>query len=87
MSRKSVIWIVAVIIIAGLVLLGISRSGGDRDKGKKGDKDKLQRKVSAYVAGPSQLVDEIAVSGSLLAFDEVELRNEVTGRVSTIIFT
>jgi len=38
-------------------------------------------KVDAYVVAPSTLVNQITVSGSILPFEEVELKNEVPGRV------
>jgi membrane fusion protein (multidrug efflux system) len=38
-------------------------------------------KVDAYVVAPSTLINEITVSGTLLPFEEVELKNEVAGRV------
>jgi membrane fusion protein (multidrug efflux system) len=41
----------------------------------------MQAKVDAFVVGHSLLIDEISVSGSLLAYDEVDLKNEVSGRV------
>jgi membrane fusion protein (multidrug efflux system) len=44
-------------------------------------KEKPQTKVDAFVVRPSLLVDEISVSGSLLAYEEVELKNEIAGRV------
>ncbi|MBN1340241.1 MAG: efflux RND transporter periplasmic adaptor subunit [Bacteroidales bacterium] len=43
-----------------------------------------QIKVDAFVVQPSVLIDEISVSGSLLAFEEVELKNEVAGRIVKI---
>lgn len=50
-------------------------------QGKSGPRDRSQTKVDAYVVRPSLLIDEISVSGSLLAYEEVELKNEVAGRV------
>lgn len=44
-------------------------------------RQKEQAKVDAYIVKPSLLIDEISVSGSLLAFEEVELKNEVAGRI------
>jgi membrane fusion protein (multidrug efflux system) len=41
-------------------------------------------KVDAYVVTPSFLIDEISVSGSLMAYEEVALKNEVAGRVVKI---
>lgn len=46
--------------------------------------EKQQTKVDAFIVTPSLLIDEISVSGSLLAFEEVDLKNEVPGRVVEI---
>lgn len=51
---------------------------------KKNSKEKVQRKVDAFIVKPSLLINEITVSGSLQAFEEVELKNEVAGRVVKI---
>lgn len=45
---------------------------------------KQPTKVDAFIVKPSLLIDEISVSGSLLAFEEVDLKNEVPGRVINI---
>jgi membrane fusion protein, multidrug efflux system len=82
--NKNTIWIavVFVLLIALFIKVGFSKSS-DTDK-KKDGKEKAQKKVDAYVVKPSLLITEISVSGSLLAYDEVELKNEVAGRVVVI---
>jgi membrane fusion protein (multidrug efflux system) len=47
-------------------------------------REKQQLAVDAYVIKPMLLIDEITVSGSLMAFEEVELKNEVAGRIVKI---
>jgi len=49
--------------------------------GASGPRSRPVPKIDAYVVTPSTLVNEINVSGSLLPFEEVELKNEVAGRV------
>jgi len=82
--KKSTIWIAIIFILlaALFIKVGFSKSS-DKDKKKEG-KEKAQKKVTAYIVKPSLLVTEISVSGSLLAYDEVELKNEVAGRVVMI---
>lgn len=81
MKKKSTIWIgvVMVLLLALFLKLAFTKSG-DNDK----KRDKTPKKVSAYVVQPSLLINEISVSGSLVAYDEVELKNEVAGRVVLI---
>ncbi len=63
---------------SGNILMGFSKDTGNSRK------QRPQLKVDAFVVKPSVLIDEISVSGSLLAFEEVELKNEVAGRVVKI---
>ena len=84
MKKKSTIWIAVIfILLAGLFLkVGFSKSNSN-DKGKS-MKDKQPKKVEAFIVSPSLLINEIMVSGSLQAFETVDLKNEVAGRVVTI---
>jgi membrane fusion protein (multidrug efflux system) len=84
MKKKSTIWIAVIFILLALFFVKIGFSKSSDKETKKEGKGKVQKKVSAYVVKPTSLVTEIAVSGSLLAFDEVELKNEVAGRVVMI---
>ncbi|MDD4972437.1 MAG: efflux RND transporter periplasmic adaptor subunit [Paludibacter sp.] len=84
MKKKSTIWIVVfiVLLVAFVWKVGFNPS---KDKSKKQDpKEKMQKKVDAYILKPTLLINEISVSGSLQAFDEVTLQNEVAGRVVKI---
>ncbi|MBN1182062.1 MAG: efflux RND transporter periplasmic adaptor subunit [Bacteroidales bacterium] len=55
-----------------------------KDEEKAQPKEKPQIKVDAFILKPSLLINEISVSGSLKAFEEVELKSEVAGRVVKI---
>ncbi len=83
MKKKSTLWIalVMVALVAFFIKLSFTKSN---DKDKRGDKEKVQKKVDAFIVKPTLLIKEISVSGSLLAFEEVELKNEVAGRVVKI---
>lgn len=87
MNKKSKIVIAAIFIVAALffIWIGFFKSGKNDDKLKGGkDKQKKEKKVDAYVISPTLLIDDINVSGSLLPFEEVELKNEVSGRVVSL---
>jgi membrane fusion protein (multidrug efflux system) len=84
MKKKSTIWIAVfiVLLLAFIWKVGFTSS---KDKSKNPDsKERTQKKVDAYVLKPSLLINEISVSGSLQAFDEVTLQNEVAGRIVKI---
>lgn len=74
--------LLAVIIFVGFILLKPKEQNNKTSKGRNAaSRERIQAKVDAYVVKPSLLIDEISVSGSLLAYEEVELKNEVAGRV------
>jgi len=84
MKKKSTIWI-GVFILLLLAFIWKAGFNSSKEKSKRQDsKEKVQKKVDAYILHPSLLINEISVSGSLQAFDEVTLQNEVAGRVVKI---
>lgn len=83
MKKKSTLWIALVMLALVAFFLKLAFTKSD-DKDKRGDKGKVEKKVDAIIVKPSLLINEISVSGSLLAFEEVELKNEVAGRVVKI---
>jgi len=80
MKANIVAWIIAVIVAALLVWLGISIFQNSNNK-PENNRNKQTKAVDAYVVHPQKLQNEISVAGTLLAFDEVELKNEVSGRI------
>ncbi|MDD3907612.1 MAG: efflux RND transporter periplasmic adaptor subunit [Bacteroidales bacterium] len=80
--KKKTVWILVffVLLLACLIKVGISHP---KEKEKSSKKESI-KKVNGFVVKPSLLINEITVSGSLLAFEEVELKNEVAGRVVKI---
>jgi membrane fusion protein (multidrug efflux system) len=84
MKKKSTIWIsiIMLMILSFFLYIAFNKSSNDEKKG--GSKEKIQKKVDAYIVQPSLLINEIEVTGSLLAYEVVELKNEVAGRVVTI---
>jgi len=84
MKKKSTIWIAIIFILLAALLINIGfNKSGDKEKGKN-MKEKQQKKVNFFAVKPSLLIDEISVSGSLQAFEMVDLKNEVAGRVVII---
>jgi membrane fusion protein, multidrug efflux system len=82
MKKKSK-WIYGVI----LLLIIITWFFINKSKNKENNslsKNKVMIKVDAYVVAPTSLINEISVSGSLLGFEEVTLKNEIAGRVIKI---
>lgn len=70
------------IVALGFILpLSLAFTGCQSKKESAGPKSRPVPKVDAFIVTPSSLMNEIAVSGSLLPFEEVQLKNEVAGRV------
>ncbi len=82
--RKIPAWlyILATILLVVVFGYGLHRSGSIKNRAAVKEKPLLS--VDAFVVKPEKLVEEISVAGSLRAFEEVELKNEVAGRVVRI---
>lgn len=77
MKRTNIIIAVLLLLLtAFFIKVGFTKSGDKKDTRDKGNK-----KVDAYVVTPSLLTSDIVVNGSLEAYNEVELKNEIAGRV------
>ena len=79
MKKKYKKLILYFILIAIAIVLAFVLFKPKSDTGLSKKKD--LKKVDAVVIHPSLLIDEISVNGSIQAFDEVELKNEVAGRI------
>jgi membrane fusion protein (multidrug efflux system) len=80
--KKQSVWILLIGVI--LIILLIWKFSGKSDNNKAEKQMQVGKpltKVEAFIVSPSLLIDEISVSGSLLPNEEVELKNEVAGRV------
>lgn len=73
-SIKTGLW-----FLLTLSILVLTSCNSEKSKEKKPNRP--QPSVDAYIVEPTLLINNIAVSGSLLAFEEVELKNEVAGRI------
>ncbi|MFZ4583187.1 MAG: efflux RND transporter periplasmic adaptor subunit, partial [Paludibacter sp.] len=82
MKKKNTIWMVAVFVL--LTAIFIKVGFGKQADSEKTKKEKPLKKVTACIAKPTLLIDEISVSGSLQAYESVDLKNEVAGRVVLI---
>lgn len=74
-------WFYISIIFIIIIFLGYFILFSNEKAKKATVAEKQPTKVDAFIVNPSLLIDEISVSGSLLAYEEVELKNEVPGRV------
>ena len=80
MKKKNTIWIVLIFILLALLILKVG-FGSSADDEKR---EKPQKKVDGYIVKQSLMINEISVSGSLQAFEMVELKSEISGRIVEI---
>jgi membrane fusion protein, multidrug efflux system len=74
----------SIFFLGGLIipiLIGCSPEKSKDTEPNQKSKEKMPTRVDGFVVKPSTLLNEISVSGSLLAYEEVVLMNETAGRV------
>jgi len=82
--KNRVKWISFLVVLTMLCFIGCHSNKSTSKETNIKSKGKFQTKVDAFVVKPSLLIDQITVSGSLLAYEEVALMNEIAGRVVLI---
>jgi len=82
--KKTAFWIFASILLIIVIALAIVLKKSHQKAEISLSNERTQTKVDAFIVTPSLLIDEISVSGTLMAYEEVELKNEVSGRVVKI---
>ena len=82
--KKSKKWVSLFAILTMLFFIGCNSKKSDNKESGLKSKEKQQVKVDGFIAVPTLLENQIAVSGSILAYEEVALMNEMAGRVVMI---
>lgn len=80
MKKKSTIWIALIFIVLALLIIKIGFSTDSKEE----KREKPQKKVDGFIVKKSLVVNEIAISGSLQAFEMVDLKSEISGRIVEI---
>jgi membrane fusion protein (multidrug efflux system) len=86
MKPKSIIIIVAIILALVLVKIFFFKDDNATDAQKPGMQKPQVTNVSGYVVHLQMLENKIFSSGSVMANEEVELRPEVSGKLTAIYF-
>ena len=85
MKIKHIIYTLLILGIGGFIAYRISsnaaKNGGSKDKGKD-----QPMTVSGFIAKPQNFDNNLSLSGSLEANEQVEIRSEVSGIVENIYF-
>lgn len=73
------------LFLSGVLIMGMSACSKSKENpGDKAGKDKPMLKVNGFVVQGKKLIEEISVSGTLLSYEEVELKPEISGRITKI---
>jgi membrane fusion protein, multidrug efflux system len=83
MKKKGFIILIITLVALSLLVWFYTKKKSDKVPVNQA-RMRTQIKVEGYIVKPSQLIDEIRVSGTLMPEEEVELRNEVSGRVTEL---
>ncbi len=85
MKLKHVIYSVLALALIGFIIYRISENSGD-EKAAKGGMNKGPALVSGIVVTPRDFADNLSLSGSIEANEQVDIRSEVSGVVVSINF-
>lgn len=89
MKMKNIIYLLLAVILGGMIFYRVSANSAkdeENGKGKSGGGDKKPSKVSGIVLKPQVFSDNLSLSGSIEANEQIEVRSEVSGVVESINF-
>lgn len=89
MKRKHIIWIILVILILSAILLPRLLSGKNQNSSpanQAGARSNKPVTVSVQIAKPTPIQEKILVTGTVRASKDIEIRNEISGRVVKVFF-
>ncbi|RXR20567.1 efflux RND transporter periplasmic adaptor subunit [Flavobacterium amnicola] len=88
MKLKNIVYLLLALVLGGMIFYRISANSSKEEengKGKNGG-DKKPSKVSGIVLKPQVFSDNLSLSGSIEANEQIEVRSEVSGVVENINF-
>ncbi len=88
MKFKYIIYLLLAVVLGGMIFYRISenKQNADGGKGKGPGGDKKPAKVTGIILKPQVFSDNLSLSGSIDANEQVEIRSEVSGIVENINF-
>lgn len=86
MKIKYLVYTLIIVGIGALIFYRISDNKKSEEKNSKGPGGKSALKVSGIVLKPQVFLDNLALSGSIEANEQVDIRSEISGIVESINF-
>jgi membrane fusion protein, multidrug efflux system len=84
--RTIIISAVIVLIVALLVIPKVISSGNNKGAAGRPQMGSAVLNVSAHIAAPVTLENNVATTGTIMANEEVEIRSEIPGKIMRILF-
>jgi len=86
MKRKNLLWIIIIVcVIVGIALPKVLASKPEVKKGSGGPaKRNMVTNVSVYVVKLQPISDQIISTGNILANEQVDLKSEISGRITSL---
>ena len=87
MKVKHIIYTLLIVLIGAFIVYRITDNNAKKSASKEKGANKQPTKVSGLVLQPQVFADNLSLSGSLEANEQIEIRSEVSGVVESINFT
>ncbi len=87
MKLKHIIYAILIIGFGAFIAYRIIENKGEKNKEKDKGSKKMPAKISGIVLKPQEFSDNLSLSGSIEANEQVDIRSEVPGIVESINFT
>ena len=85
-KKRLIIWISVVAVLAILFIPKLNLTSEDADNNSKVIPISRQVSVDVWIVNPKPLQNKIFSNGTLISNEEVELRSEISGKVTNIMF-
>jgi len=85
-KKRLIIWLIVFIILVILIIPKLKFTGSHDNNGTKMDPNARQVSVNVWIVKSKPLQNKILSNGTLISNEEVELRSEISGKVTRIMF-
>ncbi|HYG68982.1 MAG TPA: biotin/lipoyl-binding protein, partial [Anaeromyxobacteraceae bacterium] len=84
MNRRHLKWIIAILVLGGLIAIVVNRVSQSRSTAKTASVAPAAPRVRAARVGRADVARRVAVTGTIRARNEVEIHPELSGRIETL---
>lgn len=84
--KRTILIGVIILVVAALLILPKINFSSDKQVPEKGKPGSMKVPVNAYIVKTTKLQDRIVTTGTILANEDVDLKSEISGKISRILF-